>query len=254
MIRTAQPTGRGRIHCWHGGSLWIGEASGNVRLHAHHAIQISLAFDGTVRFKTREHDWRPYGAAFVPPHLPHAFDASSQFTAQVFVEPETRVGRALLARFGRDAIVELPPAEVEAHAEALRMLDVRRADAVVLREAARRFVEGFAEKVPRPDAVDPRIEGTIEALWHSDRAVSLGEASARVALSPGRFRHLFVEQTGQSFRTYQLWLRLQRAVEAIGNGAAATAAAHAAGFSDAAHLTRTFRKMMGIAPSFVRID
>jgi AraC-like DNA-binding protein len=82
----------------------------------------------------------------------------------------------------------------------------------------------------------------------------LGEAAAKVALSPGRFRHLFVEQTGQSFRSYQLWMRLQRAIDIISGGAAATDAAHEAGFSDAAHLTRTFRKMMGIAPTSVKID
>lgn len=249
-----QPTARGRIHCWHGGSLWIGEAGGDVQLHAHHALQISLAFRGTIRFRTPEYDWRPYAAAYVPPHLPHGFGAASQFTAQVFIEPETRVGRALLARFGRDAIVELPPLEVAAHASALRTLDLRHADAADLQEAARRFVYGLAENALRSEVVDPRIERTVDALWRSERAVSLAEAAADVALSPGRFRHLFVEQTGQSFRTYQLWLRLQRAVEAIGNGAAATEAAHAAGFSDAAHLTRTFRKMMGIAPSFVKID
>lgn len=41
---------------------------------------------------------------------------------------------------------------------------------------------------------------------------------------------------------------------AVSLGEAATEAAYAAGFSDAAHLTRTFRKLMGIAPSFVKID
>src|SRR5690606_20701403 len=136
-------------------------------------------------------------------------------------------------------------------ANALRTLDVRRADAAALREAARRFLEGFAATTPCTDVVDRRIERTIQALWRSDRSLSLDEAAKQVALSPGRFRHLFVEQTGQSFRTDQLWLRLQRAVEAISNGASATEAAYAAEFADAAHLTRTFRKMMGIAPSFV---
>src|SRR5690606_14406639 len=169
---------RGRIHSWSGGSLWIGKAGGDARFHAHHALQISLAFSGTIRFKMRNQDWLPYKAAFVPPHLPHAFEALSQFTAQVFIEPETRAGRALLARFGREAIVELPSAEAAAHASALRTLDVRRADAAALREAARRFVDGFAAEAPRPDVVDPRIERTIQALWQSDRAMSLGEAAA----------------------------------------------------------------------------
>jgi AraC family transcriptional regulator len=241
-----QPTARGRIHCWEGGSLWIGEAGGSAQFHDHHALQISLAFTGAIRFKTCQHEWQSFAAALVPPHLSHAFEGAAQFTAQIFIEPETLEGRALLTRFGREAIVELPPDEVALHAQALRTLELRRADASDLQRAARQLVDGLAG-AHRPAVVDARIERTIRSLWQSDRPVSLGEAAARVALSAGRFRHFFVEQTGQSFRSYQLWMRLQRAIDIMSNGAAA-------GFSDAAHLTRTFRRMMGIAPTSVRIE
>src|SRR5262245_6059853 len=238
-----QPIARGRILCWEGGSLWIGEAGGNVQFHDHHALQISLTFSGAIRFRTRQHDWRSYAAALVPPHLAHAFDGAAQFTAQIFIEPETVEGRALLARFGGDAIVELPADEVAMHSRVLRALEPREADASALQRGARQFVEGLAG-AHRPGVIDARIDRTIHSLWKSDRPVSLGQAAAGVALSAGRFRHLFVEQTGQSFRSYQLWMRLQRAIEVMSNGVAATDAAHAAGFSDAAHLTRTFRKMI----------
>jgi AraC family transcriptional regulator len=60
-----EPTARGRILFWDGGSLWIGEAGGNVRFHDHHALQVSLTFSGVIRFKTREHDWRSFAAALV---------------------------------------------------------------------------------------------------------------------------------------------------------------------------------------------
>jgi AraC family transcriptional regulator len=248
-----QPIARGRIHCWEGGSLWIGEAGGSAQFHDHHALQISLTFSGTIRFKTRQHDWRSFAAAFVPPHLSHAFEGAAQSTAQIFIEPETLEGRALLTRFGREAITELPVDEVALHAKALRTLRLQEASASALQRAARQFVDGLAG-AQRPAVVDARIERTIRSLWQSDQPVTLGEAAAKVALSPGRFRHLFVEQTGQSFRSYQLWMRLQRAIDIISSGAAATNAAHTAGFSDAAHLTRTFRKMMGIAPTSVKID
>lgn len=247
-----QPTARGRIHCWEGGSLWIGEAAGNAQFHDHHALQISLAFSGSIRFRTNEQDWRSFAAALVPPHVSHAFEAATQFTAQVFVEPETLEGRTLLGRFGGESITELPADEVAVHAQGLRALNLSSASAADLQRVARQFVDGLTG-AHRPAVVDARIERMIRSLWQSDRQVSLGEAAAKVALSPGRFRHLFVEQTGQSFRSYQLWMRLQRAIDAISNGATATDAAHTAGFSDAAHLTRTFRKMMGIAPTWVKV-
>jgi len=244
---------RGRVHCWDGGSLWIGEADGSAQLHEHHAVQISLSFSGTIRFKTRQHDWRSFAAAFVPPHLPHAFEGAAQFTAQVFIEPETLEGRALLGRFRNDAITELPSDDIALHAKPLRAVELREAHASDLERAARQLIDGLAG-AHRPVVVDARIERMIRWLWQSDRPVSLGEGAAKVALSPGRFRHLFVEQTGQSFRSYQLWVRLQRAIEVLSKSAAATDAAHAAGFSDAAHLARTFRKMMGIAPTSVKLD
>jgi AraC-like DNA-binding protein len=50
-------------------------------------------------------------------------------------------------------------------------------------------------------------------------------------------------------RPYLRWLRLQQALSGIARGANLTEAAHAAGFSDSAHLSRSFRSTFGIAPS-----
>lgn len=248
-----QSIGRGRIHCWEGGSLWIGEAAGDATLHDHHALQISLAFQGLVRLRTRREDWREFTAALVPPHLAHSFEGAAPFMAQVFIEPETAEGRALLARFGRDAIVELPAGEVSQHARDLQAIDLRGSQPGALEAATRRFVAGLTAH-HRPRVIDARVERIIQSLRGRERSATLEQAAAAVALSPGRFRHLFVEQTGQSFRSYQLWSRLQRAIELLSGGASATDAAHGAGFADAPHLTRTFRRMMGIAPTGIRLD
>jgi AraC-like DNA-binding protein len=87
-----------------------------------------------------------------------------------------------------------------------------------------------------------------------DEPVVLSDAARFVGLSPGRTRHLFVEQTGLPFRTYLLWLRLNRAVESHSGGASLTQAAHGAGFADSAHLSRTFRRMFGIAAASLRLS
>ena len=49
----------------------------------------------------------------------------------------------------------------------------------------------------------------------------------------------------------RLWLRLRRAVELLASAGSLTEAAHDAGFSDSAHLSRTFRKMFGVKPSLL---
>jgi hypothetical protein len=112
-------------------------------------------FDGVIRFKTGELDWRPFVAALVPPHLPHAFEGSAQHTVQIFIEPETLEGRALLARFGSAGISELPADEVGLQAGGLREAGVRGATGDCLERAARDFVEGLAG-AHRPALVDQR--------------------------------------------------------------------------------------------------
>ena len=46
-----------------------------------------------------------------------------------------------------------------------------------------------------------------------------------------------------------LWRKVTRAMVAVASEGTIAAAAHAADFADAAHLTRTFYQMFGMAPS-----
>jgi AraC-like DNA-binding protein len=116
--------------------------------------------------------------------------------------------------------------------------------------AAAESAAGMAQVV---QPVDARVARALEYLrLHVREPVSLADAAAAVSLSPSRFRHLFVQQTGTSFRAYLLWLRLNVAIESTMAGASWTEAAHQAGFADSSHLARTHKRMFGIEPTAVR--
>jgi AraC-like DNA-binding protein len=77
--------------------------------------------------------------------------------------------------------------------------------------------------------------------------------AGEACLSPSRFRHLFVEQTGLALRPYILWRRFLRVWDLLMAGESLSSAAHSAGFADAAHLTRTCRRMFGFPPSALQV-
>jgi hypothetical protein len=162
---------------WNGGSLWIGHAAGRGEVHAHHAIQITLALTGTVQFRAPEGRWSAYAAAMVLPHQRHQFDGNGQAVAQIFVEPETVQGRALLARFGVGPIVRLVAEQVGHFGESMRRAHERKVADETLAEIARATVADLTGG-EFSLTVDARITRTIE--WMRSRlkqSVSLADAA-----------------------------------------------------------------------------
>ncbi|MDK1287564.1 helix-turn-helix transcriptional regulator [Pseudoalteromonas umbrosa] len=72
------------------------------------------------------------------------------------------------------------------------------------------------------------------------------EVAQKYHLSESRFLHLFSEQVGIAWRPYLLWRRMLCALLILQKGTSATEAAFSAGFSDSAHLSRTFKNTFGM--------
>lgn len=248
----------GRILFWEGGSLWLFSAPPGLRypktdLHAHHAIQITIALTGRIDFDS---DGGHFGgeAIAIAPDVMHAFEGSG-LVAHVFVASDGQVGRQLIRMlFAQTSIASIPIGslgELPARLRATFEDPLHRDDD--LRSLGRALVAQLVGQDTRLAVRDPRIQRMI--AWVSARLdddPSLDEIAAFVGLSPGRTRHLFVKETGLPFRTFVLWLRLNRALELFVCGASLTEAAHGAGFADSAHLSRTFRRMFGIAAASLR--
>ena len=69
-------------------------------------------------------------------------------------------------------------------------------------------------------------------------------------LSYDRMSHLFADDLGISIRSFQVWVKLQRALLGIRHGQSLIELAELAGFSDAAHLSRVYKQVYGAPPSY----
>lgn len=250
----AAPLGTGLFVSWDGGCIMLGRALGVTPMHSHYALQVAFGSQPGIRFRlTDDEPWTAYDAVAIASRQPHTMDASVvPFNVVLFIEPETREGRVLSERFRGTGITAIAESEIARARDALVAAAQRDRTAAAMLAAAHELVRDLTHGVLPLAVSDERIlRATAYIRSHLDRPLSLEEVAAEAFLSPSRFRHLFVEQTGIGLRPYILWRRFIHAWERISAGDALSTAAHAAGFADAAHLTRTSRQMFGFPPSLL---
>lgn len=256
MDKAAANRYRGDFVAWTGVCGFIGEGGSGARIaaHSHYAIQLALGAPDGLRVQFGRHGaWQPCAAALVPSRATHTIDVTDcAMSVVLFIEPETAMGKALSARLqGRLELLDANTVGVTAK-NLDRAWQVERSyDAV--QAVCMQLLHQISQTATREPS-DPRVLAAIEYLRQRvDQPVSLPEVAKTVNLSPERFRHLFVEQTGMPLRTYVLWRRLLHVWTLLMKGETLSGAAHAAGFADAAHLSRTARTMFGLPPSVLQM-
>jgi len=167
----------------------------------------------------------------------------------LFVDPESTEGAWLQTLLTHDITI-VPEARLASSVLELRTFIDQPFAAMEIGALIRHCVHALSPGPPPMRRLDPRVTTVLTRIQTSDDLrVSLSAAARMAFLSPSRFAHLFKEQVGLPFSRYMLWRKLTRAMLAIGSERTIADAAQAADFADAAHLTRTFYQMVGMAPS-----
>jgi AraC-like DNA-binding protein len=234
---------------WEGGFLLTARARGVVPAHAHHAIQIVLALDGLVAIRGSDDGWRESRGIVVRADAEHSFDCNGALGVMVFVDPESSEGAWLSSSLRQDITI-VPETRLDSIAPAVRAFADHPDETADVTALIRGCVLGLRPGPVPARRLDSRVTTVLDAIRASDDLrMSLDAAAGTACLSPSRFAHLFKEQVGLPFSRYMLWRKLTRAMVAVASERTIAAAAHAADFADAAHLTRTFSQMVGMAPS-----
>ncbi|WP_426318319.1 helix-turn-helix domain-containing protein [Pseudoduganella sp. R-43] len=210
-------------------------AIGDSALHAHYAHQLVISLHGEIGVAFPSGPLRAPGIA-IPAGLAHCVCADEALL--VYLDPLTPEGTALF-----QAPADTPTLLADdLCSQLLAAADTGQPLRSVLRQA-------FG--LSRPSAQDARMTAVAGALRAgiAEGGANRLQLAELAHLSPDRFSHWFVEQTGLPLRSYRKWLRLELALHRLAQRGNLTDAAHAAGFADSAHLSRTFREMFGLNPA-----
>lgn len=235
-----------------GRAVYVGPTPATTR-HAHHALQVCVSLRGTFRLRSNDQAWRRFKGAIIHSDEPHQLEGADVDIAMLYLDPETPEARAMARREPCGGIQPIRGQRLEQLRLAVSGYASGHVDPHEVLSLFDSLRDGPSGASGSPPMLDPRVERAVEILLGTDdRRIALAPLARRVGLSASRMAHLFRAEIGLPLRRYLLWLRLADAVDEIARGASLTEAAHEAGFSDSAHLARTFRRMFGISPSELR--
>ncbi len=234
----------GRIFAREGCLVYVGPIPPN-ECHSHHVFQIIVALDHEMSLSDATQTATPCTEAVIPPNTPHFVIAPS--VAMLLLDPESTQGRRLTRTLPRaESSADWPVLAVPLRA-LTRFAPSTWAEATRFADEVLRALTGDSVR-PRP--MHPAVTRVLRAIpKRLDRELRVTSLAREAGLSAGRLSHLFSESVGVPLRQYVLWSRLILATRHIQQGDSLAAAAASAGFADGAHLSHTFRRMLGVAPS-----
>lgn len=221
---------------------------GDTEFHQHYAVQICFPFSGPLHIETPTLIKNVDNILVIGSNVSHRLSCPSPTSQLLYLEPNFVRKNPTRLRMDGMAVLALSVLQLEQLKTALDTeVQTRESD--------------FGNRIASiiwPDevdselfsALDPRIAETLEKIKNAENLnLRLSQMIGTSGLSASRFRHLFKAQVGMSLKSYLLWTKLQRAIQFIATNSSLTQAAHAAGFADSAHLSRTFRRTFGLAPA-----
>lgn len=229
--------------------LFLGSNPRAISEHSHPVIQLVIAIENFFLSKNEKGNWEKKKGLLIAPNYSHECDATQVPILTVAIDPEALIGEQVLNnQLSEISILEYPSEELGQIDTDKLVNSLNAGDLAVVR----RMIEDAFRYQPTTKSIkkDERILRVVKFIQSNINTNLNTEVLMDVAhLSESRLLHLFKTEFGLPIRNYILWYRLQVALKLVIVGQSLTEAAHEAGFSDQAHMTRTSVKMIGIPPS-----
>ncbi|GBF49494.1 DNA-binding helix-turn-helix protein [Leptospira ryugenii] len=233
-----------------GESLLLGARGIQTDPHSHYAISLLFSLKGEFQLVDARNETAKYRAVLIPPNFFHTLQAESSEMIVLQFDPKSYEYASLLQFKNTKQPTEIAIESISplfGNCAHLLNGSLNCKEAFFLYES---ILLSLGGKPKQKNPNDKRMIRVLERIQETlPESISLKTLSDEIGISEDRFMHWFKDEFGLPLRQYLLWRRLHIAANHLQQGESLTTAAHAAGFSDQSHLSKTFRKMFGVPPS-----
>ncbi|TGM65065.1 AraC family transcriptional regulator [Leptospira levettii] len=214
--------------------------------HSHYAVSILVSKQLPFRLTTKENQIIETKGIIIPPNFFHRLEANHTEIVVIQLDPKSDEYKKIEMKDPYTLLETKTIQRIQSLSEPLFGSGLNCTKAKLIYEQI--LAELGSQKSVK--TWDPRIDIALTKIKETlPNPINVAILSNETGISKDRFMHLFKENMGIPLRQYLLWQRLHIAARLLQSGENLTTASHAAGFSDQAHLSRTFKKMFGVKPS-----
>lgn len=200
----------------------------------------------------READPVTSQVALVAPNAWHRVDSRNSRVLSILLGPDHPWFCYVKPLLNGNPIVPLDIAALAPHGIQWDGIFDGSAGCAPTRHTIQQVLETFGGAQEEPHRLDARISEVLQILEQAGLDTPTpDELGRRVGLSGNTLMRRFKSELGVRIREYVLWRRLMAGLALVDGRSTVAEIAQHIGFYDQAHLARTARRMVELAPSFV---
>jgi len=215
--------------------------------HYHYAIQITVSMQKEFILHI-ENKSVTTSSILIKNNTEHHLESGKEILI-ILVNPVSSFGYSLLQSLGNHDWIDFNPQWLTKLQQEFVKFSKHQISVQDLNQTCGKILSSMQNNLKNNQVFpDKRILEAVRYLeQHPMEIVPVEEIASVCKISEGRFLHLFKDNTGITYRRFQLWNKLMLAGKHLLSGMNLTDSAHAAGFADSAHLSRTFRETFGVS-------
>ncbi len=239
------------LYVWNGISMFWG-ASFHTDSHTHNTLQLVFDLDKSFLLKDADSDWTSYNAALIGANHMHQLDSNDSIQLFIYLDAESDHAKSLDEKYLRQSrICPLPGKLLRNLSNDFFKKLLLNSDCESLLKACYTILDQLIE-LKGNRQLDDRVTRALEFInQNANRAFRVNEVASHVCLSESRLRYLFKKEVGQPIQNFIQWMRVVDSLNMVLQGKQVSQSAIDAGFWDGAHMTKSYKDILGIAPSKV---
>lgn len=220
--------------------------------HRHGTLQLVFDIDKEFNLKDNSTEWTRYSSAIIKASHIHQLDSNDSIQLFIYLDKDSEYAQKLTRKYLTNKDISgLEDSDINKISTAFfkRLLVINNCD---------ELFNGFLTIIDhlidfeKPLQKDQRIVKAISFIAEADKLLKVKDIANHVCLSESRLRHLFKKQVGQPIQSFMVWMKVINSLNLVLKGKQLTETAYDVGFWDSSHMNRSYKELLGVAPSTIK--